>query len=442
MSKILLIDFNDADYRYLLDKKFEVELRETSWKTGKVQSLEPPRDCRMVLYQADQGDFGSGLHAGDAERFERILSQGGAIICFVGNCQEYHLTSLVGSIPHLKFQENKLPDKIYEIKDSPFSSIFTQFRPFISRASELFPTHNGLGKTIDLAEWDPPSDGKLEVLAESFKNFPVSALLRRGGGFYLFLPWFGEKNVEVADLLLGQILPKMSPQLFEPDGTTWLDSYDYIFPGLLDVYKQMEEENERHRQSLVRLEQKVEELKSTEQASFNRLLTGEGAELQEAVVKALRYLNWTQVINVDEYWKHVIRIKEEDVWLMEEDDRSTEELIRGSHITMVTIRGGERGAADDDCLLLQRYKGRRMQEFNNTKMKAVLIGNYFYATEAKLREVPFTETQINEAAKDGNGLLTTYELFKAIKAEKEKKTSKEVIREQLRNKTGLITFEY
>ena len=442
MSKILLIDFSDADHRYLLDKKFDVELQETGWKTGKGQSLEPPRDCRMVFYQANAGDSGSGTPAGDPERFEKILGQGGAIICFVGNCQEYHLTGLVGSIPHLKFQENKLPDKIYEIKDSPFSSIFTQFRPFISHAPELFPQHNGLGKPIDLSEWDPPATGRLEVLAESFKNYPVSALLRRGSGFYLLLPWFGEKNVEVAELLLSRIFPTVSPQLFEPDGASWLDSYDYIFPGLLDVYKQMEEEKERHRQSLVHLEQRIEEVKSTEQGSFNKLLTAEGAELREAVVKALRYLNWTQVINVDEYWKHVIHIKEEDIWLMEEDDRSTEDLIRGSHLTMVTVRSGERGATDDDCLLLQRYKGRRMQEFNNTRMKAALIGNYFLSAEAKLREVPFTETQINEAAKDGNGLLTTYELFKAIKAEKEKKTTKEAIREQINSKTGLIRFEF
>jgi hypothetical protein len=83
-----------------------------------------------------------------------------------------------------------------------------------------------------------------------------------------------------------------------------------------------------------------------------------------------------------------------------------------------------------------------MQEFNNTKMKALLVGNYFIQTEAKLREIPFTEIQIGEAVKDGNGLMTTYELFRAIKAEKENKITKEAIREQLGNKTGLITFDF
>ena len=442
MSKILLIDFSESAHRYLLDKKFDVEAKETSWKTGKVQALEPPPDCRVVLYEANLGDFGSGLHTEDAERFERIVDGGGAVICFIGNCQEYHLTGLVGAIPHLKFQENKLPDKIYEITESPWTAVFAKFRPFISHAAELFPTRNSLGKTLELKEWDPPSDASLEVLAESFKNFPVAALLHHGRGFYVLLPWFGEKNVEVAELLLGQVLPAIAPRLFEPEPASWIDSGDYVFPGLVDVRQQIDEENERHRQNVSRLEQRLEELRATEQASFNKLLTGEGQELREAVIRTLRYLNWTQVINVDEYWKHVIRIKEEDVWLAEEDDRPVEDLMRDSHITMVAVRSADRGATDDECLLLQRYKGRRMQEFNNTKLKAVLIGNYLRTTEARLREASFSEAQINEATKDGNALLTTYELFKAVKAEKEKKTTKEAIRDQLRTKIGLVTFEY
>ncbi len=442
MAKILLLDFDEGDFRYLLDKKFDVELKETNWKTGKIESLVPPQDCRLVFYQANLTNYGTGLHAGDAENFEKIVAEGGAIICFVGNSQEYHLTNIIGDIPQLKFEENKLPDKIYEIKDKPFSFIFSQFRPFISHAYELFQTHDKLGKSLNLREWDPPYDGELQILAESYKNYPVSGILRKGKGFYLLLPWFGEKNVEVAELILSQVLPEISPHLFNEEEYGWLDSYEYIFPGLLDIYKQMEEENERHRQNMLRLEEKIEEIKSNDQEPFNRLLVAEGVELRQSVIRALKYLNWLNVVDVDEYWKRVIRIKEEDIWLVDENEKSVEQLIRSSHLTLLTVRSGKGGAADEDCLLLQRYKGRRMQEFDNTKMKAILIGNYFSQTEAKLREVPFTETQIGEAAKDGNGLLTTYELFRAIKAEKEKKISKEAIREQMKNKVGLISFDY
>jgi hypothetical protein len=228
----------------------------------------------------------------------------------------------------------------------------------------------------------------------------------------------------------------------EPQKTDWLDAPDYIFPGLFEVYRELDEENERHLLATNRLRERIEEIKTSEQGQFNKLLTSEGGELQEAVVKALKYLNWLNVVDVNEYWKRVIRVKEEDIWLLDEDAKSIEQLIRDSPVTMVTVRSGPAGASDEDCLNLQRFKGRRMQEFNNTRLKAVLIGNYFCGAEAKLREVPFSETQIAEAVKDGNGLLTTYELFRAIKTEKEKKTTKEAIRNQFGCKVGLITFEY
>lgn len=442
MAKIMLLDFNESDYRQLLDKKFDVELRETNWRSGRVESLLPAPDCRVVLYQVNLNNYATGLHAGDAAPFEKIVAEGGAVVCFVGNCQEYHLTNVIGEIPHLKFEENKLPDKIYDIKDPPYDAIFTQFRSFISHAYELFPASNNLGKTINLREWDPPAEADLQVLAESFRNNPISVLLRKGRGFYLLLPWFGEKNIEVAELVLPQVMPATAPQPPFDVRVNWLDSYDYIFPGLLEIYKEMELENEKHRQTMVRLEARIEELKSSEQEQFNKLLTAEGKDLQQAVVKALKSLNWLNVVDVNDYWKRVIRVKEEDIWLLDEDEKSVEQLIRDAPVTMVMVKDGKAGASDEDCLNLQRYKGRRMQEFNNTKLKAVLVGNYFSQIEAKLREVPFSETQVNEAAKDGNGLLTTYELFKAIKAEKEKKTTKEVLREQFNTKVGLITLEY
>ncbi len=442
MAKILLLDFEENEYRSLAGKKFDVELKWTNWKSGRVEKLTPPRDCRIVFYQANQTNYGSGLHAGDSEAFAKIVRDGGAIVCFIGGCQEYHVMNIVGTIPRLKFEDNSLPDRLYDFPASPFGSVFSRFRAFISHAFELFPLENSLGKTIELKNWDSADDGQLEILAESFKNFPISALLRRGQGFCLLLPWFGEKNLEVAEWLLSDVLPDTLPHLFIPEKENWLDSYDYIFPGLLNVFKQMEEENERHRQTMRRLEDQIEEIRASEQEPFNQLLTTQGTELKEAVIRALKYLNFLNVVDVDDYWKHVIRAKEENLWLIDEDEKSIEQLIRGSQLILVMIRSGEEGAEDGDCLLLQRYKGRRMQEFDNTRIKALLIGNYYRGIEAKLREIPFSENQIGEAAKDGNGLLTTYELFKAIKAEKEKKITKEEIREQIKTKVGLMTFDY
>jgi len=108
----------------------------------------------------------------------------------------------------------------------------------------------------------------------------------------------------------------------------------------------------------------------------------------------------------------------------------------------VVVRSSRNWAADDDCIRLQRFKGRRMQEFDNTRMKGLLLGNYFNQQEARLRNNPFSQFQIEEAEKDGNALLTTYDLFKAIKAEKEGLITKEEIRRQIKEKSGLIQFNF
>ncbi len=188
-------------------------------------------------------------------------------------------------------------------------------------------------------------------------------------------------------------------------------------------------------------DRQIRELKVGGQEQFHRLLSGEGPALKAAVLHTLRYLGWTRVVDVDQYWKNTIRSKEEDAWLIEPADLAVEAGLRKGELIIVLARGGKNWATDDDCALLQKFKGRRMQEFDNTKMKAVLVGNYFSAAEAKDRPNPFSAAQIEEAQKDGNGLVTTWELFRAIKTEKEGRQSKDAIRDQLKRKTGLITFE-
>jgi hypothetical protein len=115
--------------------------------------------------------------------------------------------------------------------------------------------------------------------------------------------------------------------------------------------------------------------------------------------------------------------------------------LRKGELMLVLVRGGKNWAADDECALLQKFKGRRMQEFDNTRMKALLVGNYFSAADPKGRACPFSASQIEEAQKDGNGLLTSYELFRAVKAEKQDRVDNDAIREQNKLKTGMVTFD-
>ena len=265
-------------------------------------------------------------------------------------------------------------------------------------------------------------------------------ILRKGRGHVLLLPSFGPKNVEVVDSILKDKLSLGAELLDEPAGD-WLDADDYAFPELKALAAKRDEEKKRFDEVLADYDRQIKDMRAGGQEEFHRLLTGEGAVLKKAIVHAFRYLGWGRVVDVDEYWKKVIRNKEEDAWLIEPGDSPVEVGIRKGELVIVLVRSNKNWATDDECALLQKYKGRRMQEFDNTRMKAVLVGNYFSATEAKIRENPFSASQIEEAQKDGNGLLATYELFRAIKAEKESRISKDAIREQIKLKTGLITFE-
>jgi len=443
MAKILLLDFAEEEAKGLLDKKIDAERKETNWKSGKTENLVPPPDCKIIFYQAHKLPLVPSLHMGDTEHFDLFVHNGGAAICFVGEAREYHLTNIFGPVPGLKIEESADPAKITAAGDTAFHPVFADFGKDIRYAPEMFPVRTAEAQTTDMKPGDPRLNGQVQALAVSSALHPVAGLVKKGKGFIALLPWFGEKNIAVTEFLLRDILPKYSPQLFDDEDYQWMESYEYYFPKLTDIFHQIEEETERYRLNIRLLKDQIDEIKRMEQEPFNRLLKSQAEELKTAVKNAFQYLEWQNVVDVDSYWKHVIRIKEEDLWLLDENDASSLETnIRKNPVQLIILRGGLGPAPDSDCDILQKYKGRRMQEFDNTKMKSILIGNYFSKEDARARPNPFSDQQIQEAITDKNALLTTYDLFKAIKAEKEHKITKEEIRNQMKNRVGLITFEY
>jgi hypothetical protein len=262
----------------------------------------------------------------------------------------------------------------------------------------------------------------------------------RGKGSVLLLPSFGPKNVEIIDYILKDKLP-LTPEPGGEPSASWIEAEDYVFPELRALVAKRDEEKRKFEEALADYDRQIKDLKAGGQEEFHRLLNGEGDALKKAVVAAFRYLGGGRVVDVHQYWKNTIRDKEEDAWIIDPADMPVEAGLRKGELVIVLARGGKNWATDDECALLQKYKGRRMQEFDNTRMKAVLVGNYFSAAEAKSRPNPFSAAQIEEAQKDGNGLLTSYELFRAVKAEKENRISKDAIRDQIKLKTGLITFD-
>ncbi len=442
MSEILLLDFEEQEYRELINKKYDAELRLTNWKSGKTDTLIPPKDCRVVFYQINQESPIPEIHSEVAAEFEHIVEDGGAVVCFLGKGSLFQLTNITGNFPNLEFEDYNHPNTVVAVSERPFDLIFDKYGKFISRARRLFPADLVKNGPVKLETEEMGFRGELQVLARTVDGSPISVIIRKGKGFYLFFPWFGIKNVEVSDLVLKEMFPLLGLGRPSEDNYEWLDKEEYYFPSLLEVFKQREEEKKRHEEALRLLDEKLRNIKDKDQETFHRLLKSQGRELKQAIIAAFQSLGWERVIDVDEYWKNVIRNKEEDIWLIEQNNLPVEVNIKKEPLILVVVRSGKEWATDDECSVLQKYKGRRMQEFDNTKMKAILVGNYFSRTEAKLRKSPFTQLQIDETEKDGNALLTTYDLFKAIKAEKENRARKEDIRETLKTKSGLITLDF
>jgi len=439
MAKVLLLDFDDADRIRLAAGPYDVETRSTGWRSGSEEGLVLPGESEIIFYQLEGHDSNgrSQLHLDVREALARRVEAGARVVCFIGGGEPYQLTNLVGSLPGLQFQDIARPETILFNPRALFHVPFERFKPFIAKAYKLLPEAAGEG----IWEEDSGAGGRLEILAKSADGFPVSLLAGKGKGYVLLLPSFGPKNVEIAEYILKDKRP-LSAEAPETPVERWIESEEFVFPELKDLLAKKEEEIKRHHQAVAELDRQLLEAKAGGQDEFLKLLSSEGSELRKAVINGLRYLGWGKVVDVDEYWKKVIRNKEEDAWLIEADGPSVEASLRKEELLIVLVRSGKAGATDDECALLQKYKGRRMQEFDSTKMKAVLIGNYFLAADPRTRSNPFSAVQVEEATRDGNGLLTTYELFKAVKAEKEQKLSKGQVRTQLKQKTGLIAFEY
>jgi len=438
MAKIMLVDFSPADRDRLAADKYDVDARSTGWATGLDEPLDLSGGHEAVFYQiaGEAAADRPGPHADTTGALLRRVQEGARVVCFIGVAETSRLTNIIGPLDGVEIKDGVRSDAVVFSPRALFHVPFERFKPSIATAYRLLDERFPEG----VWEKETPSNGRLEFLAKTTDGAPVALVVRKGKGELLLLPSFGPKNIDVVDYILKDKLPLTPAPPAEADAG-WLDGDDYVFPELKALVAKREEERKRSEELLAEYDRQIREIRSGGQEEFHRLLSGDGPTLKAAVLHALRYLGWGRVVDVDQYWKNTIRSKEEDAWVIEPADLAVESGLRKGELLIVLARSGKNWATDDECALLQKFKGRRMQEFDNTRMKAVLVGNYFSAAEAKSRPNPFSAAQIEEAQKDGNGLVTTWELFRAIKAEKEARLSKDAIRDQLKRKTGLITFE-
>ncbi|MDD8030940.1 MAG: hypothetical protein PHQ25_02965 [Acidobacteriota bacterium] len=435
MNRVILLDFEEKDKEYLEQEKIDTFLIHTS-DFASLPTILP--EAQAIFYQMNWPVEEENIPTGLAEKIQEMVTDGARVICFIGKGHLYQLTGVIGNFPDIHLQECPPGEQLLVNPETTYNLLFEKYSNDLAYMYQLLPTSFGA------EAWEVPAtrNDSWKIVAKNLAGYPVSLIIRKGQGFIWLLPWFGQNNIKVADFILKDIFPLMEMKGKELEQIDWIDKEEYLFPEIKELFLKKEQEKKKFEERIKELDEQIKNLRETQQEVFNRLLKAEGQELKAAVAQAFKYLNWGKVVDVSEYWKNVIRDKEEDFWLIDNTEQTIEVCLRKEFLVLIIVRSGRNWATDDDCMLLQRVKGRRMQEFDNTKMKAVLVGNYFNLQEARLRNNPFSQLQMEEAEKDGNGLLTTYELFKAIKAEKEGLISKEDIRRQLKEKAGLLQFSW
>ena len=244
MAKILLLDFTPADRDRLVSEKYDVDVRATGWTTGRDEPLDLPGDSEAVFYQigGEAAAVRPDLHAEVQEALTERVRAGARVVCFIGGGDAARLTNIVGPMGGIQVQDNPRTDAVVFNPKALYLVPFERFKPFLAKAFRLLPETFGEG----VWERETSANGKLEFLAKTADGAPVAMMVRKGKGYFLLLPSFGPKNIEIVDHLLKDTPPSL-PGLPEEPAGDWLDGDDYVFPELKTLVARREEEKREAR---------------------------------------------------------------------------------------------------------------------------------------------------------------------------------------------------
>jgi hypothetical protein len=232
------------------------------------------------------------------------------------------------------------------------------------------------------------------------------------------------------DFLLGlidELLPTLFPTIFPySDQFCWLKLDNYFVPNQSSLLARKEKLKDDYEDALNKIEGEIKSNQSKYQFLHN-LITGTGDSLVKSIEYFLGYLDFKNIINMDETQRD---IKEEDLQIS---------LEQG--LLVIEVKGIGGTSKDSECSQISKIKFRRAKERNKFDVFALYIVNHQrYLPPLERKNPPFSEKQIEDAQSDGRGLLTTYELFKLYFHIEEGFVTKEDARNSLLQ-CGLIQFK-
>ena len=228
-------------------------------------------------------------------------------------------------------------------------------------------------------------------LIEARPDEVVSFLYMNGKNFTFLFPSIEKKEDFLTDLLK-KVLPGILPNLF-PFSTqfAWLADSEYQLPNEGELLEQKAAIELEYEKKLTEMDSLIDA--NRQQYDFlHDLLTQSGAELVKTVEKYLGWIEFDNVVNVDEINPD---LREED--LRVEDERG---------LLVIEVKGIGGTSTDSECSQISKIKYRRSKERGRFDVFALYMVNHQRFLPPKARaKPPFNETQISDAKNDERGAL-------------------------------------
>ena len=199
------------------------------------------------------------------------------------------------------------------------------------------------------------------------------------------------------------ILPELSRHLFPFfEGDRWVHSDEYEHASVLERRTAQQKGGEEAEARIAALEKEIEG-EAGQLEFLHGILTGTGEGLVADIREVLRLVGFKKVETPKEEGGPN---KQEDLQV---HDRSP--------CLLLEVKGLAGQPTEDDAHQGTKYVMRRMKEWNRTDISGVFVVNNQRNLPALDRddENVFTEQQLNDAAENGTGLMTTWDLFRLVR---------------------------
>ena len=226
-------------------------------------------------------------------------------------------------------------------------------------------------------------------------------------GLVFLLPHFRNKQEIVHDMI-AHLLPDILPQHFPfSERTRWLFATEYEHPEVISLSEDKAKILSEAAEKADAIDLQIENERQR-QSYLHGILTKTGDDLVKDVKLALETIGFKSVIDVDENGFDA-NAKQEDLQVK---DRNP--------ILLLEVKGINGLPTEGDTLQVVKYIPRRMKEWGHTDVSGVVIINHQRSIPPVQRrnDLVFTTQQIEDAKNSDIVLVTTWELFRLLRAKK------------------------